>query len=133
LRQTTTATAIRPRRLPASYTAHGRVSRTCRTSGSGSWSNRRVLVTGEAGIGKTLLAREAAVRSAATGKRVWLLCFTEALARWLAEGLRDSGVKVNALYPYAAEILTRAGTKGERRKGRGASDIAPWGGTAASR
>jgi len=71
-------------------------------------SNRRVLVTGEAGTGKTLLAREAAVRAAATGKRALLLCFTEALAHWLAEGLRDSGVKVSALYPYAAEILTRA-------------------------
>jgi len=41
--------------------------------------NDRVLVRGAAGTGKTLLARETALRQAARGKRVLLLCFTDAL------------------------------------------------------
>src|SRR5207253_334220 len=43
--------------------------------------NSRVLVEGAAGSGKTLLAREMALRLAGAGRRVLLLTFTEALAR----------------------------------------------------
>jgi hypothetical protein len=45
--------------------------------------NTRLLVNGAAGSGKTLLAREAALRRAADGERVLVLTFTEALAHWL--------------------------------------------------
>ncbi len=47
--------------------------------------NPRVIVDGSAGTGKTLLAVEQARRSASAGRRVLLLCFNRALAKWLAE------------------------------------------------
>jgi hypothetical protein len=46
--------------------------------------NDRVLISGGAGSGKTLLAAEAARRHAAEGKKVLLLCFTAPLRTWLA-------------------------------------------------
>ncbi len=46
--------------------------------------NRTVLVTGSAGTGKTILAHAIALRLAEAGHKTLLLCFTEALARWLA-------------------------------------------------
>lgn len=53
--------------------------------------NARIIFEGPAGTGKTLLAIEAARRSAASGKRVLLLCFNNLLGHWLsaqAEELR---------------------------------------------
>jgi Cdc6-like AAA superfamily ATPase len=43
--------------------------------------NNRLIIKGSAGTGKTLLAREAALREARQGKRVLFLCYTDALAR----------------------------------------------------
>jgi len=45
--------------------------------------NKRVLVRGLAGTGKTLLAMEAAKREASRGKRVLLLCFNRYLGDWM--------------------------------------------------
>ena len=42
--------------------------------------NNRLLIRGPAGTGKTLLAREAALRESRQGKWVLFLCYTEALA-----------------------------------------------------
>jgi hypothetical protein len=47
--------------------------------------NERVILSGPAGTGKTLLAIEQARRSAAAGRRVLLLCFNRPLGTWLAE------------------------------------------------
>jgi len=52
-------------------------------------ANPRVIFTGPAGTGKTLLAIEAARRSGATGKRILLLCFNRLLGRWLEEQTAD--------------------------------------------
>ena len=71
--------------------------------------NRRLLVEGVAGSGKTLLAREAALRMAAEGKRVRLLCFTDALAKWLAVSLSGSDVQVDTVPRYAASLLIDKG------------------------
>jgi len=46
--------------------------------------NRKVIVTGGAGTGKTILAREKARRLAAEGKRTMLLCFNRSLAQRVA-------------------------------------------------
>lgn len=48
-------------------------------------SNPRVLFTGPAGTGKTLLAIETARRDAAANRRVLLLCFNRLLGKWLQE------------------------------------------------
>ncbi len=54
--------------------------------------NPRVIVDGSAGTGKTLLAVEQARRSASAGRRVLLLCFNRALAKWLAEEAGGDGM-----------------------------------------
>lgn len=74
--------------------------------------NQRLLVEGVAGSGKTLLAREAALCMAAEGKRVRLLCFTDALAKWLAESVKRSGVQVDTVPRYAASLLIHKGLIG---------------------
>ncbi|MFZ5573019.1 MAG: NERD domain-containing protein [Thermodesulfobacteriota bacterium] len=47
--------------------------------------NNRVLFSGPAGTGKTVLALEAARRASNAGKRVLLLCFNRLLGRWLSK------------------------------------------------
>ena len=72
--------------------------------------NRTVLVTGSAGTGKTILAHAIAVRLAEAGHKALLLCFTEALARWLAsENPGHPNLTVRAIKRYAVELLERAG------------------------
>src|SRR5439155_3154289 len=56
--------------------------------------NEHLLVEGPAGSGKTLIAREAAIRFAEGGRRVLLLTFTEALALWLRHSIEVPGVEV---------------------------------------
>lgn len=71
--------------------------------------NRRLLVEGVAGSGKTVLAAEAARRMAASGKKVLYLCFTDALAQWLASSLEEYGVQVATVPRYALACLQQAG------------------------
>lgn len=49
----------------------------------------RALVKGVAGSGKTVLAVEQARRFAAQDKKVLLLCYNSALARWISAGISD--------------------------------------------
>lgn len=71
--------------------------------------NASLLVAGGAGTGKTLLAREAALRFAAEGKRVLLVCFTAALAHWVREQTRAAGLAVETVRGLAVELLKQAG------------------------
>lgn len=64
----------------------------------------RVLVSGGAGTGKTLIAVEAARRVAAAGKKVLLLCFTQPLRKWLATLLDSTGVQVETVSGFAKQI-----------------------------
>jgi len=67
--------------------------------------NDRVLIKGAAGTGKTLLARETALRQAARGKRVLLLCFTDALGHWLSETVSHPNITLAAIRHFAARLL----------------------------
>ena len=67
--------------------------------------NDRLLIQGSAGTGKTLLAMNTAQRESDEGKRVLLLCFTEALAAFLRECLKDSKVEVGAVRHFAKHLL----------------------------
>jgi len=67
--------------------------------------NDRLLIQGAAGTGKTLLAMEMAQREASKGKRVLLLCFTEALAAFLGECLKNTNVQVGAVKHFAMHLL----------------------------
>jgi hypothetical protein len=67
--------------------------------------NDRVFLRGPAGSGKTLLAREAALRQAGQGKKVLFLCFTEALGKWLSETITHPNITSTAVRVFAAQLL----------------------------
>ena len=78
--------------------------------------NRRALVTGGAGTGKTLLARELCTRAAARGQRVLYLCFTEALGYAVERSFaaaQHAGARVRAapIRRFAAMLLEASGAQ----------------------
>ena len=80
-------------------------------------ANDRVLVQGTAGSGKTLLALEFAVATAARGGRVLLLCYNRHLASWLQEQAKVEPrltrlaecLDIATFHSYALSLATRAG------------------------
>lgn len=60
--------------------------------------NRRMIVEGVAGSGKTVLAREAALRLSALGQRVLLLCFNIPLADLLREQVKSTTPRVDVFH-----------------------------------
>jgi len=71
--------------------------------------NDLVFVRGGAGTGKTLLARELAIREARAGRRVLLLTFTEALGRELAAHIDLPGIAISPVGLYALGKLRENG------------------------
>ncbi len=76
--------------------------------------NPRAVVEGGAGTGKTVVARELALRAATSGQRVQMLTFTEALAASLERSFaaaRASGLDVAAapVRPFAAALAQDPG------------------------
>lgn len=73
----------------------------------------KAVVSGAAGTGKSLLARELCARRAAGGKRVLYLCFTRALAAALRTDLEKvesaAVIRATTIRQLAFEILTAAG------------------------
>ena len=78
--------------------------------------NDAVLVRGGAGTGKTLLARELALREAAAGRSVLLLTYTEALGFELAAELEGRGIAVWPVARFALDRLRRSGFDEEERR-----------------
>lgn len=68
--------------------------------------NPRVLIEGEAGTGKSILARQAAEREHKAGRRVFLTCFTDALGRVFQD---DAGAEAGALQRFAQGLIARKG------------------------
>jgi superfamily I DNA and RNA helicase len=83
--------------------------------------NDRVVIRGAAGTGKTLLAREVALRQAEAGEKVLLLCFTDALGHWLAETITHPNVTSVAVRHFAARLLGE-----EDPSGLGADPVEYW-------
>ncbi|MBV2152025.1 nuclease-related domain-containing DEAD/DEAH box helicase [Kitasatospora sp. SUK 42] len=71
--------------------------------------NRRCMVDGAAGTGKTYVAVEAARRYAAGGQRVLLCCFNRHLGRWLKEETAGlPGVTATSFHSYMAGLAPSA-------------------------
>lgn len=84
-------------------------------------SNPRIIFSGGAGTGKTLLAIEKARRSALNGKNVLLLCYNKLLGSRLhaeAEKIKTGGSLVHAesIHKYFFWSIVEAGLKGELDK-----------------
>jgi ATP:corrinoid adenosyltransferase len=76
--------------------------------------NERVLVRGGAGTGKTLLAVEEAIRQAALGRKVLLVCFNKQLARHLRAAVKDKGsITVHHLHGLMATLIRKAGMQAD--------------------
>ena len=72
-------------------------------------TNERVLIKGPAGTGKTLIARELALRRAKLGYRVLLLCFTDALGIFFKEYIDHPNIKASSIRRFALELLGKSG------------------------
>lgn len=71
--------------------------------------NRRQLIEGGAGTGKTLIAMKYAIEKAKEGNQVLLLCFNKLLADWVGKNISfqtddDLGIKVINFHEYLMEI-----------------------------
>lgn len=70
---------------------------------------RRVMIAGGAGTGKTLIAREKATRLAAEGMRTWLLCYNRGLADHLREQCTGiEGLDVATFHQVCHRWIARA-------------------------
>ena len=80
-------------------------------------SNPRVIFSGPAGTGKTLLAIELARRQSLSGRSVLLLCFNRLLGEWLQEETKTlyPQVKTSTIHSH---MLTVAGISPQNRKDR---------------
>jgi DNA polymerase III delta prime subunit len=68
--------------------------------------NPRVIFQGPAGTGKTLLATEAARRSATSGKKTLFLCFNRLLGNWLkSETVNTPNLFVGTLHSHMRAIV----------------------------
>lgn len=76
--------------------------------------NRRVIVKGGAGTGKTVLAVEEARRRAAKGDRVLLCCFNRRLGNYLKHASKDyPNIDVHSLHSFMHKTVQEAGMLGQ--------------------
>ena len=69
-------------------------------------TNDRLLVTGAAGTGKTLIAMEVARRAAERGRRVALLCFNQLVGEWIGRNIAaGADKKPNLIVGRAIRIM----------------------------
>jgi hypothetical protein len=76
-------------------------------------SNPRMIVSGRAGTGKTLLAVERALGIAEKGKSVLLLCFNQLLSNHIAENIANrehsARITVRHIHGFYHDIIAKAG------------------------
>ncbi|SFH38177.1 NERD domain-containing protein/DEAD/DEAH box helicase [Modicisalibacter xianhensis] len=75
----------------------------------------RMVIVGGAGTGKSILARQKALELAQAGKRVLMLCYTEALAAHLRHHVAEihpeplEGLEIRTFHSAARNLVTQAG------------------------
>ena len=75
--------------------------------------NRRVIIKGAAGTGKTMLAVEEARRHADAGRHVLLCCYNRALGRFLAEVVSDgSHIEARTIHSLMASLVEHGDLSG---------------------
>jgi hypothetical protein len=84
---------------------------------------RRVLITGCAGSGKTMLAVEKAKRLDREGFRVLLTCYNENLAAWMGRQFNGTGVVVMNFHKLCFELARKAGLDPARRSNESDEDF----------
>jgi hypothetical protein len=70
--------------------------------------NRRSMVFGGAGTGKTLLAVDEAKRCAEEGQRILLLCYNSLLGQHLAENNEKVGIVAGSVHGYFSNVIAAA-------------------------
>lgn len=68
----------------------------------------RVIVSGPAGSGKTMIARWIAATYAKQGKKVLLLCYNTVLESWLKNNSEDIGYEVRSFFSFCRERILAA-------------------------
>ena len=78
-------------------------------------SNPRVIFSGPAGTGKTLLAIELARRKSIIGKKVLFLCFNRLLGEWLQQETQtlNQQVKTSTIHSHMLSVTDITPTKGD--------------------
>jgi hypothetical protein len=71
--------------------------------------NKKVLIEGAAGSGKTTLAFEKAAKLSKGGKRVLFLSFTEGLAKCIEARVENNTFEVNTVRRFASSLLIESG------------------------
>jgi hypothetical protein len=82
--------------------------------------NRRCLIEGAAGTGKTVLALECARRAGETGQRTLLLCFNRLLGDWLSAQscrLGNSQLKAGSYFHFVRELILSSSFRKEFEQG----------------
>lgn len=68
-------------------------------------SNRRVVISGPAGTGKTLMAIESARRSAIAGHSTILMCYNTLLGEWIRNQISDHpNIQVETIHSYMLKL-----------------------------
>ena len=80
-------------------------------------ANSRMVVTGKAGTGKTVLAIRRVIQLAEQGKSVLFLCFNQLLAKHVSQSIKDSPllhlITVRHLHGHYIEAIREAGLQGQ--------------------
>ncbi len=79
--------------------------------------DRRMVVTGCAGSGKTMLAVERARQLAAAGRRVLFVCFNRALCAHLGDTVEADGLEFSTFHGLCVHLARRAGVAPAKPEG----------------